>query len=310
MKTKVYIDGEAGTTGLQIRSRLAGRSDLDVFSLPEAVRKNGQRRAEAINSADVVILCLPDDAAREAVSFIANPAVRVIDASSAHRVTPDWVYGFAELSPDQSRKIATARFVSNPGCYPTGALAIVKPLIACKLVPSVYPFCIHAVSGYSGAGSQMIDQYENPENSAYTKTPIIGYGLSLEHKHIKEIECHAELARRPIFLPMIGRYRQGILMYVGIHLSALPDAVSVQQVHRTLEGYYDGHQHVSVTPLGDLRAPDNLDAESMNGNDGIRLHVFGNDEYRQCVVAAVYDNLGKGASGAAVQNLDLMISGS
>ncbi|KVE29285.1 N-acetyl-gamma-glutamyl-phosphate reductase [Burkholderia singularis] len=309
MKPVVFIDGEAGTTGIQIRDRLAGRDDIALLSLPDAERKRVERRADALNACDVAILCLPDDAAREAVSLIRNPAVRVIDASTAHRTHPDWVYGFAELTAGHAGRIAASRRVSNPGCYATGAIAVLRPLVERGLVSADFPALIHAVSGYSGAGVKMIDAYENPVNPGYIDTPVRGYGFALKHKHVPEIQLHSGLSARPIFLPMIGRYRQGILLSVGLHFSAMAAGMSGERVHAELTKHYARAPHVALAPLHRDASFDSLEPESLNGTDDLHIHIFANDAAGQCVIAAVFDNLGKGASGAAVQNLDLMLTG-
>lgn len=301
----VYIDGDQGTTGLQIHERLRGRTDLRLVALPEAERKDPARRAEAINAADIAILCLPDAAAREAVGFIRNPAVRVIDASSAHRTQPEWVYGFPEMADGQARAIAHARRVTNPGCYPTGAIGLLRPLLQAGLLPRDYPVSIHAVSGYSGGGRTAVDTFE--ANDASRAKPLQVYGLALAHKHVPEIQLHAGLANRPLFVPAYGAYRQGIVLTVPIELRLLPAGVTGEQLHACLAHHYAESHHVDVTPLADTHAITHLDPQALNGTNDMRLGVFVNAEHGQVLLSAVFDNLGKGASGAAVQNLDLML---
>lgn len=301
----VYIDGDQGTTGLQIHERLRDRTDLRLVTLPDAERKDPARRAEAINASNIAILCLPDAAAREAVGFIRNPTVRVIDASSAHRTEPDWVYGFPEMVDGHAQIIAHARRVTNPGCYPTGAIGLLRPLQQAGLLPPDYPVSIHAVSGYSGGGRAAVDAFES--NGAARAQPLQVYGLALAHKHVPEIQLHAGLAHRPLFVPAYGAYRQGIVLTVPIELRLLPVGITGEALHACLAHHYAGARHVEVTPLADTRAITHLDPQALNGSNDLRLSVFFNAEHGQVLLAAVFDNLGKGASGAAVQNLDLML---
>jgi N-acetyl-gamma-glutamyl-phosphate reductase len=302
----VFIDGDQGTTGLQIHQRLHGRTDLQLLTLPAEERKHPQRRAEAINSADIAILCLPDAAAREAVGSIVNPAVRVIDASSAHRTQPGWVYGFPEMASDQAARIAGAHRVTNPGCYPTGAIGLLRPLLQAGLVPRDYPVSIHAVSGYSGGGRAGVEEYEGPNASG--ALPFQVYGLGLAHKHPPEIQLHAGLAGRPFFVPAYGAFRQGIVLTIPLELRLLAPGVSGAGLHACLAQHYDGAAHVQVMPQEESHALARLDPQELNDTNDMRLHVFSNAEHGQVLLAAVFDNLGKGASGAAVQNLDLMLS--
>jgi N-acetyl-gamma-glutamyl-phosphate reductase len=302
----VFIDGDQGTTGLQIHQRLRGRTDLQLLTLPTEERKDPRRRAEAINTSDIAILCLPDAAAREAVDAIVNPAVRVIDASSAHRTQPDWTYGFPEMAPKQAQRIASAHRVTNPGCYPTGAIGLLRPLLQAGLLPSDYPVSIHAVSGYSGGGRTGIDQYEGP--GASNALPFQVYGLGLAHKHTPEIQQHAGLARRPVFVPAYGAFRQGIVLTIPLELRLLAPGVEGIRLHASLVQHYAGAPHVHVMPLEESHALTRLDPQALNGTDDMRLSVFINAEHGQVLLVAVFDNLGKGASGAAVQNLNLMLT--
>jgi N-acetyl-gamma-glutamyl-phosphate reductase len=302
----VFIDGDQGTTGLQIHQRLRGRADLRLLTLPAEERKDPRRRAEAINTSDIAILCLPDAAAREAVDAIVNPAVRVIDASSAHRTQPDWTYGFPEMALEQAQRVATAYRVTNPGCYPTGAIGLLRPLLQAGLLPPDYPVGIHAVSGYSGGGRTGIEEYEGPGVS--NALPFQVYGLGLAHKHTPEIQQHAGLARRPVFVPAYGAFRQGIVLTIPLELRLLAPGVDGFRLHECLAGHYAGAPHVHVMPLEESHALTSLDPQALNGTDDMRLSVFINAEHGQVLLAAVFDNLGKGASGAAVQNLDLMLS--
>ncbi|WP_133645844.1 N-acetyl-gamma-glutamyl-phosphate reductase [Paraburkholderia flava] len=302
----VFIDGDQGTTGLQIHERLRNRTDLTLVTLPAAERKDSRRRAEAINACDVAILCLPDAAAREAVDAIVNPAVRVIDASSAHRTQPDWTYGFPEMTPGQPERIADARRVTNPGCYPTGAIGLLRPLLAAGLISGNYPIGIYAVSGYSGRGRAGVEEHEG--QGAVSAPAYQVYGLELAHKHTPEIQLHAGLAQRPIFVPAYGAFRQGIVLTVALELRLLAPDVDGAALHACLTRHYAETAHVHVLPLSESRALKHLDPQILNGTNDMRLSVFPNIEHGQVLLSAVFDNLGKGASGAAVQNLNLMLT--
>lgn len=305
MKPKIFIDGEAGTTGLQIKTRLEGRTDLDFIRLSDADRKDSGKRAEALNQCDLAILCLPDDAAREAVALVRHPRVRVLDASSAHRVTPEWVYGLAEMSAEQPRRIAEARWVTNPGCYPTGVILLLRPLVQRGLLPQDYPINVQAVSGYTGGGKSLIEAFESKSDPK--QTPYTAYALKLEHKHVEEMRVHSGLGHRPIFTPSYGKYRQGIVLQIPLQLWTLGKPVAGGDLHAALADYYRDSTYVRVVPKQGLDAVDTLEPEILNGSNNVNLYVFANDKYRQVVLAAVYDNLGKGASGAAVQNMNLML---
>lgn len=302
MTHTIFIDGEAGTTGLEIRERLEKRSDLQLLLLGDR-RRDVEARREALNSADAVILCLPDDAAREAVSMIDNDKVRVIDASTAYRVDPDWVYGFAEMDADQRDAIANSTRVSNPGCYPTGFIALMRPLVKAGLVPADYPVTVNAVSGYSGGGKSMIAEFEAEGAS----TAFRGYGLSLKHKHVPEMTKHTGLNRSVLFSPAVGNYRQGMLVEVPLHLAALPETPSVERIHGALVEAYQGQRFVEVVDLDACEDMTGIEPEALNGTNIVRLHVFGDRGGEQVRLVAMLDNLGKGASGAAVQNLNIML---
>ncbi|QXI31923.1 N-acetyl-gamma-glutamyl-phosphate reductase [Pseudomonas promysalinigenes] len=302
----VFIDGDQGTTGLQIHARLQGRNDLHLLTLPDAERKDPQCRARAINSADIAVLCLPDNAARDAVATIENPAVRVIDASSAHRTTPGWVYGLPELEPEQAERIAQAKRVSNPGCYPTGAIALLRPLVDAGLLPSDYPLSIHAISGYSGGGRAAVQRHETLGGEQAPTLQL--YGLELAHKHVPEIQQHAGLTTRPIFLPGYAAYRQGIVLSIPLQLRLLPGRADAEQLQACLEQHYQGARHVQVMPLHQQGPAAALDPQALNDTNDLRLAVYANPEHGQVLLTAVFDNLGKGASGAAVQNLELMLA--
>ncbi|AIR89854.1 N-acetyl-gamma-glutamyl-phosphate reductase [Pseudomonas cremoricolorata] len=309
MKPLIFIDGETGTTGLQIHARLTGRTDIELLQLPHSERKDPVKRSEALNSCDIAILCLPDDAAKEAVSFIENPSVRVLDPSSAHRTTPGWVYGLPELTAGQAERIATAKRVSNPGCYPTGAICLLRPLTQASVLPKDYPVNVHAISGYSGSGRSLIDAYELPDHPQHTTAPYRGYGLNLKHKHIPEMKAEALLTHPPIFTPGYAKYRQGIVLYVPLHLRLLPAGASTEQIHACLSKHYEGCEFINVVPLDQSATVAQLDPEYLNDTNKLDIYVFGNEQDDQVILAAVYDNLGKGASGAAVQNLNLMLKG-
>lgn len=301
----IFIDGDQGTTGLQIHQRLQGRSDLRLLTLAASDRKSPRHRAEAINACDIALLCLPDDAAREAVASIENPQVRVIDASSAHRNHPDWTYGFAQMSPQQAGRIAIAKRVSNPGCYPTGAIGLLRPLLDAGLVPRDYPVSINAVSGYSGGGRAVVEAHEGPDATQSSAFQV--YGLGLAHKHVPEIQQHSGLTERPLFLPAYGAYRQGIVLTIPLQLRLLAPGVDGGQVQACLARHYAGSTCVEVLSLEEAKAMSQLDPQRLNDTDDLCLMVFENAG--QVLLAAVFDNLGKGAAGAAVQNLDLMLAG-
>ncbi len=302
---KVFIDGEAGTTGLQIVERLQGRRDLTLVSIDPAKRKDADERKKLLNSADAVILCLPDDAAKEAVSLIENDAVKVIDASTAFRVAPDWAYGFAEMSKDQRGKIAASKRVSNPGCYPTGFIALVRPLLDSGIVPRGWQFSVNAVSGYSGGGKAMIAEFEDETSPTYTRAPYRIYAMGQKHKHVPEMQQQAGLSRPPIFAPSVGRYYKGMIVEVPLAIMNLPNVATPKQLHDALRTAYAGERFVEVASLEEASALKTLDPEGLNGTNRLKLFVFGHEGEARLV--ALLDNLGKGASGAAVQNLNLML---
>ena len=301
MSYSVFVDGEAGTTGLDVLRRLEARDDLEIIALGDR-RRDVEARREALNAADAVILCLPDDAAKEAVAMIENPKVRVIDASTAYRVDPTWTYGFAEMTAEQREKIAGATRVSNPGCYPTGFIGLVRPLVSAGIIPAGWPVTVNAVSGYSGGGKAMIAEFEAGGAGAFR-----AYGLSLKHKHVPEMTRHTGLERPVLFAPAVGAYRQGMLVEVPLQLAALPSSPSVEVVHGALVEAYAGSRFVEVVELEESEAMTGIDPEGLNGTNKMRLHVFGDRDGGQARLVALLDNLGKGASGAAVQNLNLML---
>ena len=309
MKPKIFIDGEHGTTGLQIRTRMAGRNDVELLSIPEAERRNAQMREDLLNSADIAILCLPDDASREAVAMVqGNETVRIIDTSTAHRVSPDWAYGFAEMDAAQADKIRAARFVANPGCYPTGAIALLRPLRQAGLLPETYPVSVNAVSGYTGGGKQMIAQMEDPTHPDAISSPNFLYGLTLKHKHVPEMQIHGLLARAPIFAPSVGRFPQGMIVQIPLFLEDLVTGATLESLHAALTAHYAGQSIVTVVPLEESSKMARVDAVELAGQDTMKLFVFGTPGGAHVNLVALLDNLGKGASGAAVQNMDLMLS--
>jgi N-acetyl-gamma-glutamyl-phosphate reductase len=303
MVAKIFIDGEAGTTGLQIRDRLAGRRDFDLLSIAPDKRKDKDERKRLLNAADVAILCLPDDAARESVAMIENDTTRLIDASSAHRTAEGWTYGFAEMARGQSLEIAQARRVTNPGCWPQGGIATLRPLIDAGLIPADYSLTVHGISGYSGGGRTMIEDYEGKGENANEYLP---YGLTFQHKHLPELKTYTGLGHTPLFTPAVGNFRQGMIVTVPLPLWTLARIPSGAELHAAIADHYaaisDGF--VEVAPLADASG---LNPEIYNDSNRMRLHVFANDKTAQAALIAVYDNLGKGASGAAVQNLNLML---
>ena len=305
MTAKVFIDGEAGTTGLQIRERLEGRRDITLVSIDADKRKDASERKRLLNGVDAVILCLPDEAAREAVTMVENDAVKVIDASTAFRVAPDWTYGFAEMAKDQRAKIAASKRISNPGCYPTGFIALVRPLVEAGIVPRDWPVSVNAVSGYSGGGKAMIAEFEDEAAPSYTRAPYRIYAMAQAHKHVPEMQRYAGLSRAPFFAPSVGRYYKGMIVEVPLHASALPDAVTMADVHAALAEAYAGERFVEVASLTEAAGLKTLAPEGLNDTNRMKLFVFGSDE--QVRLVALLDNLGKGASGAAVQNLNLAL---
>jgi N-acetyl-gamma-glutamyl-phosphate reductase len=302
---KVFIDGESGTTGLQIRARLEGRRDLEVVSIDPEKRKDAAARRDMLNGADAVILCLPDDAAREAVAMIENKSVRVIDASTAHRTAPGWTYGFPEMARTRRAAVAQSARVSNPGCYPTGFIALVRPLVEAGIVPADWPLTVNAVSGYSGGGKAMIAEFENETDPSFTRVPFRIYGLAQKHKHVPEMQAHAGLSRPPVFAPSVGRYYKGMIVEVPLPLAALPGAPTLRRVHAALADAYTDEIFVGVASLEEAAALKTLDPEGLNDTNRLKLFVFGHDGEARLV--ALLDNLGKGASGAALQNLNLML---
>lgn len=307
MASKIFIDGEHGTTGLQIRQRLEGRQDIELLAIAHEDRHDKDVRADLLKAADVAILCLPDTGARESVELAGNSHTRFIDASTAHRVDPDWIFGFAELESGHAAKIASAEKVSNPGCYPTGAIALLRPLTSSGLLPADYPVTINAVSGYTGGGKGLIAKFEDESNPDHISAPIYLYALELDHKHVPEIQTHAKLTRRPLFTPNVATYPQGMTVQVPLHLDLLPGEPDIGAIHAALADYYAGQDVVQVVSLEESAVLERIEPTELVGTNTMKLRVLGQPGNGQANLVATLDNLGKGASGAAVQSMDLMI---
>jgi N-acetyl-gamma-glutamyl-phosphate reductase len=305
-KPAVFVDGGSGTTGLGINERLRLQSDVVVRAIDDDKRKDAGAKRALMEEVDLVILCLPDEAAKETVALIDGmgaSAPKILDASTAFRVAPDWAYGFPELAPDQSDKIRKAKKVANPGCYPTGAIALLRPLVDAGLIPTDYPVTVNAVSGYSGGGKSMIASFEDGSAPSFEL-----YGLGFEHKHLPEMQLYSRLTHRPIFVPSVGNFRQGMLVSVPLQLDALPGKPNAAELQAALAKRYAGSTYVSVMPLDNAAAKGGkIEPEALNETNMLELYVFASDKHRQAVLIARLDNLGKGASGAAVQNMRLML---
>lgn len=301
-KTKVYIDGQSGTTGLQIFERIGARDDLELLRIDEDKRHDLDERRKFLNAADIVFLCLPDEGAREAVSLVDNDDVCVIDASTAHRTAPGWTYGFPELNAEQRAAIAGSKRIANPGCHATGFISVTAPLVQAGIVPADYPLTCFSLTGYSGGGKYMIADYEAEGRPVALDAPGI-YGLTLKHKHLPEMQKVCGLASAPVFLPVVDDYYKGMATSIMLHNSLLAGAPSTQEIHACLAAHYADQNLVEVAPLGSNGPV--LYANELAGTNRLRIVVCGNDE--QTTVTSLFDNLGKGASGAAVQNMNIVL---
>lgn len=304
---KVFIDGEAGTTGLLIRERIEGRRDIELLQIDPAKRKDVSERKRLLNAADIVFLCLPDDAAKEAVSLIDNPETAVIDGSTAFRVADGWTYGFPEMSKTHRDAVRASKRISNPGCYPTGTIGLVRPLVDAGLLPKDFPLTINAVSGYSGGGKGMITEFEDTSTENHSKQPFRLYALTLAHKHVPEMQQYTGLNHKPLFSPAVGRYKQGMLVEVPVQLWSLPTKVTPAMMRDALAAAYEGERFVTVATEAETAALGNIDPEGVNHTNQMKLYVFGNEATEQVRLVALLDNLGKGASGAAVQNMNILL---
>jgi len=305
---KIFIDGEHGTTGLQIRKRLEGRQDLEILSLPIAERRNFDLRVDYLRVCDVAILCLPDEASREVVDLLAHqPSTRIIDSSTAFRTHSDWVYGFAEMCQGQKERIASSRFVANPGCYPTGAVAMLRPLREAGIIAADYPVSINAVSGYSGGGKPLIAQMEGGDSEGSITANHFLYALRLGHKHLPEMVTHGLLSQPPIFTPQVGRFSQGMMVNLPLHQHYCNKKVGAQDLYKIFSQYYEGQTHIEIVNPRKMNAIVRLDAQELVDTNSLKIYIAANEADQIFNLTAIFDNLGKGASGAAVQNLDLML---
>ncbi|MCZ2328324.1 N-acetyl-gamma-glutamyl-phosphate reductase [Bartonella sp. F02] len=309
MVKKVFIDGEHGTTGLQIHKRLAARSDLELLSIPHEDRHKTDIRQDYLNQTDIAIFCLPDDTARQTVQFLkSNKKIRIIDSSTAHRTASNWVYGFPEMTAGQKQRIQEARYVTNPGCYPTGAISLIRPLREVGLLNAYYPISINAVSGYTGGGKQLIAKMENKSRKDVFSKNFFIYGLNLMHKHIPEIKTYGQIKQTPVFVPSVGRFPQGMIVNLPLHRNLFTKSANCTDIREILNTHYPDQSIISVASQEETEKLTELDPECLANQDGIKLFVFGNDNEGIFNLCAVFDNLGKGASASAVQNLNLMLS--
>ena len=301
MKHKIYVDGQEGTTGLEIFKRLEARDDVEILKIPLDKRKDTDERKKYLNMADIVFLCLPDAASREAVTLIDNPNVRVIDASTAHRTDDNWAYGIPELGDDYKEKITTSKRVSNPGCFASGFNMLIHPLIKNGIIPNDYPVTCHSVTGYSGGGRKLIEYYESGEHKDVVNSPCF-YALDLTHKHLPEMHKHSGLKNPPLFTPIVCNFYRGMTVAVPFHID-----IPAKEIHEVYANYYSGQRFIKVMPLGYHKELEwgYLNAESCNETNNMEILVFGNET--QVLTVARFDNLGKGASGAAIQNLNIML---
>ena len=306
-KPTIFIDGEAGTTGLQISDMLQARDDIDLIQLPLNERKKITSRKDAINGANIVVLCLPDDAAREAVSLLENPSTTIIDASSAHRIASGWTYGFTEYDKSQREKIKSSKRISNPGCYAIGAVSVINPLIASGLINKSQSFYIHGMSGYSGGGKNLISLFEKNGSTDSTTPSCYDYALNLKHKHVPEIRHWTGIQCDPMFLPTVGPYKQGMLVHVPLPLRATSKNIVAAELHEIYANHYENEPFIKIVDADSENEDGHLNPQALNGTNQLHLHLLLNQEMRQAIVVAQLDNLGKGASGQAVQTINLLI---
>ncbi len=306
-KPIIFIDGQAGTTGLQILDRLKYHDGVEILSLDENTRKNPKAREEALNSCNIAVLCLPDDAAVEAVSLVKNPAVKILDASSAHRTKYGWVYGLPEYSDTHPDLIAAAKRVANPGCYPTGAILLLKPLISAGIIPEDYPIVISGASGYSGGGKSLIARYEDKNLDNHINSALRYYGLGLDHKHLAEMQDYCLLKYSPLFLPMVANCHSGMVITIGIKPRLCAKNTDMALIHQIYQKNYQSKSRIYLAGLGYMPPESACNIEEMATTDDIELFIFADKNNENIVLMARYDNLGKGASGAAIQNINLML---
>ncbi|WP_332065626.1 N-acetyl-gamma-glutamyl-phosphate reductase [Bartonella sp. CB189] len=308
MLTKVFIDGEYGTTGLQIQKRLSKRTDLELLSIPHTEKYNIDIRQEYLNQADIAILCLPDDAARQTVNLIKNnKKIRIIDSSTAHRITPNWVYGFPEMTAGQKKLIQEAYYVTNPGCYPTGAISLIRPLREAGLLDTYYPISINAISGYTGGGKKLIAQMENQSQQNDLCPNYFIYGLNLKHKHIPEIKTYGQINQTPVFIPSVGRFPQGMIVNLPLHRNLFTKSANRSDLLEIFNNHYSEQTTISIASQEEADMLTQLNPEYLAHKDGMKLFVFGNEDEGIFNLCAIFDNLGKGASASVIQNLNLML---
>ncbi|WP_336279408.1 N-acetyl-gamma-glutamyl-phosphate reductase [Bartonella sp. CB175] len=308
MVTKVFIDGEHGTTGLQIQKRLAKRADLELLSIPHTDKHNINIRQDYLTQTDIAILCLPDDVARQTVNWVKNNTkTRIIDSSTAHRIAPNWVYGFPEMTAGQKKRIQEAHYVANPGCYPTGAISLIRPLREAGLLDAYYPISINAISGYTGGGKKLISQMENQYNQDDLLPNYFMYSLNLKHKHVPEIKVYGQINQTPVFVPSVGYFPQGMIVSLPLHRHLFTKSANLSDLREIFNNHYSEQNTISIASQEETDTLTKLNPECLAHKDGMKLFVFGNEGENIFNLCAVLDNLGKGAAAAAVQNLDLML---
>ncbi|WP_455477489.1 N-acetyl-gamma-glutamyl-phosphate reductase [Bartonella sp. B41] len=309
MTAKVFIDGEHGTTGLQIQKRLSERSDLKLISLSYTDRHNFDTRQDCLNQTDIAILCLPDDASYKTVNQLKNnKKIRIIDSSTAHRIAPNWVYGFPEMTAKQKKRIQAARYVTNPGCYATGAIGLIRPLREAGLLDAYYPISINAISGYTGGGRELIEQIENQSRQDHIQANYFIYSLNLQHKHVPEIKMYGQINQTPVFVPSVGRFPQGMVVNLPLHCNLFTKSANCSDLREIFNAHYDGHDTISVASQDETNSLSKIDPEYLANKDGMKIFIFSNKSENIFNLCALLDNLGKGASASVIQNLNLMLS--